>query len=223
MNAMILAAGRGNRLRPLTDNTPKPLIAVGDRSVIERSLAQLARLGVERVVINVWHLAQQLIGYVGDGSGFGVEVVWSPEERPLNTGGGVRHALPLLGGSPFLVVNGDILWDLDLAPLLTGFDPQVMDALLALVPNPAYGGGDFLCSGEDGRLVRGVGRDGSWTYTGIQILKPRVVSAYPDAPFSLNQLYDDAIERHRLFGVPLTGRWADMGTLDRLAQARKGW
>ncbi|WP_085441616.1 nucleotidyltransferase family protein [Magnetofaba australis] len=216
--AMILAAGRGTRLPEWTAHTPKPLVPVGGVPVIEHTLARLAAFGVERVVINTHHLGEKLVEALGDGARFGVRIVWSPEEDLLETGGGVRNALPLLGDAPVLCVNGDILWDLDLGELIAGFDAQKMDARLGLVANPPDGGGDFLLQ-ADGRLLRGRGATGALTYSGVQILRPQALAAYVIEPFSLNRLYDDALASGRLFGAPLNGLWADIGSAQRLQRA----
>lgn len=148
MNAMVLAAGRGERLRPLTDHTPKPLVIVQGQPVIVHTLLRLAQLGIAHVVINACYLADKLIDYVGDGAAWGVQVTWSREKACLDTGGGVVHALHHMGEAPFLVVNGDILWNMDLRPLLEAFDPQTMDALLGVVSNPVDSDGDFCCRTE---------------------------------------------------------------------------
>lgn len=221
MKAMILAAGRGVRLRMFTDRIPKPMVEVGGVPVIERTLIRLLRMGADPIVVNAHHLADRLIDYLGDGSRWGGRILWSKEEALMNTGGGVRKALPLLGEEPFLAVNGDILWDMDLAPLVAAFDPQRMDALLGMVPNPEYAEGDFRL-GPDGRLERG-GGPGSMTYSGIQMLSPQMVARFPEEPFSLNLLYDQAQAEGRLFGLSLGGRWADMGTPERLEEAQKSW
>lgn len=228
MNAMILAAGKGERLKPLTDHTPKPMVEVAGKSVIAHTLGRLAALGIGRAVVNVWHLADKLIGYVGDGSGFGVEVVWSREDRLLNTGGGVRNALSKLGDDVTLLVNGDILWDLKLTPLIEEFDGQKMDALLGLIANPHYKKSDFLLqntstAGGSGLLRRAHGMDGGYTYSGIMIFRPQAFAEYPLQPFSLNRFFDDAMGVKRLFGMPLHGNWADMGTAERLARVQKEW
>ncbi len=223
MNAMILAAGRGERLGPLTDRTPKPLVPVAGRPVIEHTLLRLARHGVRRVVINVWHLADQLMAHIGDGAPWQLSVRWSREDRLMNTGGGVRMALPLLGEAPFLAVNGDILWDIDLNPFLATFDANAMDGLLGMVANPREGRGDFIRDDADGRLRRAGPEAGGRTYSGIQILRPQALSGYAEEPFSLNRFYDDAIARGRLFGFVLEGAWADMGTPQRLAAVRQEW
>lgn len=222
MNVMILAAGRGTRLGVLTDAVPKPLVDVGGKSVIERTIERLAHMGFRRIVINVHHLAEKLIARVGDGHRWGVTIAWSPEESLLNTGGGVRRALPLLGDAPFLAINGDILWDLDLTPLLRGFDHDNDDVMLGLVPNSHGHPGDFRLR-PDGLLERAVATPDSLTYCGIQIIRPAAMLPYPMQPFSLNRFYDDAIADDRLRGVPLSGRWTDMGTPERLDHARLHW
>lgn len=220
MNAMILAAGRGERLRPLTDQIPKPLVAVQGQPVIAYTLLRLARLGIQQIVINAYHLADKLVDYVGDGARWGVQVVWSREERCLDTGGGVVNALHLMEPAPFLVINGDILWDVDLKPMLSTFDPDRMDGLLGMVA-PQAGGGDFLCDPQTGQLQRARGLPTSMTYSGILVVAPEALTAYPLAPFSLNRFFDDALQAGRLRGFPLQGHWADMGTPERLANAQK--
>ncbi|MBF0625982.1 MAG: nucleotidyltransferase family protein [Magnetococcales bacterium] len=223
MKAMILAAGRGTRLKELGRHTPKPLITVGDRAVIEHTLAALADQGFREIVINAHHLAERLMERVGDGSRWGVRVTWSAEDVLMNTGGGIRQALPLLGHDPFLTVNGDILWETALTSLTAVFAPGVMDGLLGLVPNPPDGLGDFLLA-ADGRLTRASpGLPGALTYSGIQVLRPGALSPYPVSPFPLNRFHDDVIAAGRLHGRLLPGRWADMGTPERLERARRDW
>jgi NDP-sugar pyrophosphorylase family protein len=140
----------------------------------------------------------------------------------MNTGGGLRQALPLLGDAPFLSINADILWDADLRPLLRAFDPARMTALLALTPNPSHARGDFRLL-PDGCLERAPGASDSLTYTGIQIMQPDALRPYPVAPFSVNSLYDRAISDGTLVGQPLEGRWMDIGTHERLTQAHSRW
>jgi N-acetyl-alpha-D-muramate 1-phosphate uridylyltransferase len=223
MNAMILAAGKGERLQPLTNHTPKPLVEVAGKSIIEHTVRRLTTLGVRRVVINAWHLADKLIDYVGDGQQWGVEVVWSREDCLLNTGGGVRNALSKLDDGATILVNGDILWDLDLKPLMDQFNEKDMDGLLGLIPNPPYKNSDFFCQPEGGKLLRADGAKVGYTYAGIMIFQARALADYPLEPFSLNRFFDDGIDAGRLFGLPLSGSWADMGTPERLAQVQKEW
>ncbi|MBF0161988.1 MAG: nucleotidyltransferase family protein [Magnetococcales bacterium] len=224
MNAMILAAGRGERLRPLTDQIPKPMVRVQGRPVIVHTLLRLAHLGITRIVINACHLADKLIEYVGDGSPWGVQVTWSREACCLDTGGGVVNALHHMGDAPFLVVNGDILWNCDLRPMLAYFDPARMDGVLGMVASPAGEGGDFLCDPSSGQLQRAKADPNSLTYAGILVVAPAALRHYPLAPFSLNRFFDDALLAGRLRGFPLRGQWADMGTPERLAKtAQMDW
>ncbi|MBF0158669.1 MAG: nucleotidyltransferase family protein [Magnetococcales bacterium] len=222
MKAMILAAGLGKRLGAITQTIPKPLVPVRGIPVIVRTIQLLASQGLRQIIINASYRAEQLQQQIGDGQAWGVEVSWSLEQQPLETGGGVCQALPLLGDEPFLAINGDVLWQLDLAPLIRGYDGNRMDALLGLVAAPEAGSGDFLLL-PDGQLQRGKGRPEAWTYSGIQILAPAPLRHYPVAPFSLNRYYDDSQQRHRLYGQLLTGQWIDIGTPERLAQAEQQW
>ncbi len=181
-------------------------------------------MGIGRVVVNAWHLADKLMEHVGDGGQWGVEVVWSREQRLLNTGGGVRNALDKLGGAPVLLVNGDILWDLDLSPLIKEFSVDGMDAVLGLIPNPPYKkNGDFICPETGGVLARCPGQEEGYTYSGIMMFNPQALADYPMEPFSLNVFFDDAIKAGRIRGLPLVGSWADMGTPERLAKVQMEW
>ncbi|MEO5363676.1 MAG: nucleotidyltransferase family protein [Magnetococcus sp. DMHC-8] len=224
VHAMILAAGRGERLRPLTDHIPKPLVAVQGRPVIVYALLRLALLGVTRIVINACHLADQLMDHVGDGTRWGVQVTWSREQQCLDTGGGVVNALHHMGDAPFLVVNGDILWNVNLQAMLATFDPQQMDGLLGLVMPPEGSGGDFVLDTETGQLRRAAGAANALTYSGLLMVAPQALAHYPPVPFSLNRFFDDALQNGRLRGFALQGGWADMGTPERLAKtAEMAW
>ncbi|MBF0614065.1 MAG: nucleotidyltransferase family protein [Magnetococcales bacterium] len=223
MQAMILAAGYGKRLRPLTDTLPKPLVDMGGRPLLDHTLLALAALGIGQVVINVHHLAEQIVAHVGDGHAFGLTVRWSHETVLLETGGGVCQALGLLGTEPFLVINGDVAWDMDLHPMLAAFDPERMDGLLGLVPVADSGCGDFVVDPVTSRLQRACGSAPGWIYSGLQLLHPAALRDYPVEPFSLNRFYDDAIQRGRLCGVVMRGFWADIGTPERLSEARLAW
>ncbi|MBF0193585.1 MAG: nucleotidyltransferase family protein [Magnetococcales bacterium] len=223
MKAMILAAGKGERLQPLTNHTPKPLIKVAGKSVVEHTISNLVKMGIEDIVINTWHLADKLTDFVGSGNQWGAKVLFSNEDRLLNTGGGVRNALDKLGDGPTILVNGDILWSLDLQPLLTKYNPKKMDAMLGLTTNPHYKKSDFSCKAEGGNIQRAEGKDDGYTYTGIMIFSPQTLLKYPLQPFSLNRFFDDKMVEKRLFGLPLHGEWADMGTHARLAQVQKEW
>lgn len=212
MPAMILAAGRGERLRPITDSCPKPLVTVRGRSLLERHLDRLAEAGIERAVINLGWLGEQIAERVGSGDRYGVRVSYSPEtEGILDTGGGIRRALPMLGNDPFWVLNGDIFTDFPLrAPQL---DDDVLGHLL-LVPRPAHRPvGDF-------DLVDGKVRNGEqpeFTYAGIAIYRPEIVAAEPVEAFSIVPFLRAAADSGRLSGEVYHGEWEDVGTPERLA------
>jgi MurNAc alpha-1-phosphate uridylyltransferase len=219
--AMILAAGRGTRLAPLTDRIPKPLLEVGGRPLIEHHLARLADAGIRRVVINLHHLGAAIRERLGDGGRFGVEIAWSEETELLETAGGIRQALPLLGNGDFLVVNGDVLTDAPLDGLLAGTGDAL--AHLVMVPSPPWRThGDFdlapLAPGrERARLVAGERR---LTYAGLGVYDPALVADAPPGPLPLRPLFDRAIEAGRLTGELHEGVWDDIGTPERLAAAR---
>lgn len=211
MRAMVLAAGRGERMRPLTDTTPKPLLAVGGRPLIDWHLERLAAAGVTEVVINLAWLGERIAAHVGDGSRWGLQVAYSREgERGLETGGGIVRALPLLGEAPFLVVNGDIWCDLDLSPLLAA--PRGL-AHLVLVPNPPHNpDGDFRLAGD--RVVASGGE--AFTFSGIGVYAPGLFAGCPDGAFRLAPLLRQAVQRGQVTGECHDGGWCDVGTPDRL-------
>jgi N-acetyl-alpha-D-muramate 1-phosphate uridylyltransferase len=215
MKAMLLAAGRGERLRPLTDTRPKPLIEVGGRPLIAWHLAALARAGVQDVIINLSWLGAQLRAALADGAAFGVRILYSEEGPvPLETGGGIFRALALLGPAPFLVVNADIWTDIDFARLTL---PERAHALLVMVPNPPqHPRGDF--SLQDGRL--GQGAADRYTYSGVGLYRPELFHGCQDGRFPLLPLLTRAIEAQRLYGELHRGAWTDVGTAGRLAELR---
>jgi MurNAc alpha-1-phosphate uridylyltransferase len=209
--AMVLAAGRGERLRPLTDRLPKALVEVGGVSLLERHLLRLARAGVQTVVINLGWLGEMIVERIGDGSRFGLEVVYSPEyANVLETGGGIRRALPMLGRAPFWVLNGDVYTDLmlpevHLAPNCLGH--------LVLVPVPAHvSRGDFDLA--DGRITKG--DEPAWTFSGLALYRPEFFAGVEQGRFPLAPLLFAAAERGQLSGEVYRGRWEDVGTLERL-------
>jgi MurNAc alpha-1-phosphate uridylyltransferase len=213
MKAMLLAAGRGERMRPLTDTLPKPLLPLGGRPLIAWHLSALARAGVREVVINLSWLGEQLRARLGDGAQFGVRIHYSEEGPvPLETGGGIFRALPLLGPEPFLVVNADIWTDIDFAQLTITAEAL---AQLVLVRNPPqHPRGDFAL---DGPLV--VEREsGRYTYSGVGLYRPELFAGCSDGRFPLLPLLKRAIAARRLRGQVHTGVWDDAGTPERLAQ-----
>lgn len=215
MKAMILAAGRGRRLRPLTDHLPKSLAEVGGRALIDWHLRALARAGFEAVVINLSWRGQQIRAHVGDGSAFGIEVNYSDEgEQALDTGGGIHHALPLLGDAPFAVINADVFTDYPLEQLRRC---QPGAAHLVLVPNPEHNpDGDFVLS--DGQIVAtGTPR---YTFAGLGVYHPRLFANREAGEFRLSEVLAPAIPGGRVSGELYEGTWIDVGTQERLAQAR---
>lgn len=216
MKAMILAAGRGERMRPLTDLSPKPLLPVGDKPLIVWHLERMASAGIEEVVVNIAHLGSQLVTALGDGSQFGLGIRFS-EEPPgaLETAGGVRHALPLLGDKPFLLVSGDIWCDWDVSSVATMSLGRNL-AHLVLVPNPDHHtAGDFSLAGERVRLD---GDGERYTYSGIGIFHPALFAGLADnTPLALRVPLRAAVAADRVRGEAHYGEWEDVGTPERLA------
>ena len=214
MKAMVLAAGRGERMRPLTDREPKPLLRVGGKRLIEYHLERLAEGGFRDVVINTAWLGDTIEAALGGGDRFGLSITYS-HERPaaLETGGGIFHALPLLGSTPFLLVNGDVWTDIDFGALRR--DPPANSlAHLVLVPNPPqHARGDFLL--ESGHVSEGEGA--RRTYSGIGIYRPELFDGCAAGKFPLLPLLRRAIGERRLTGELHSGRWYDIGTTERLA------
>jgi len=212
MKAIVLAAGRGERMRPITDRMPKPLVPVAGKPLIAYHLEALARAGVRDIVINLSHLGAQIPAALGDGSRFGVRIQYSDEGPvPFETGGGIFNALPLLGPAPFIVVNGDIWTDFDFSAL--ALDPGA-DARLVLVPNPVHvARGDF---GLDGDYVIESERD-RFTYSGIGVYSPEFFAGCEPGKFPLLPLLKRAIAARRLRGQVYRGEWSDIGTPERLA------
>lgn len=214
---MILAAGRGERMRPLTDTCPKPLLQAGGKPLIAWHLEALAAAGVREVVINHAHLGALLERALGDGARWGLRIAWSPENPALETAGGIAHALPLLGSEPFLVINGDVFCDFPLARALTIAAQMQAARLLAwcvLVPNPPHHpDGDFALT--DGLLDAG---RRSLTFSGIGVYRPELFAGLdPDAPARLAPLLREAAARGRVGAELHDGRWIDVGTPERLA------
>jgi len=219
--AMVLAAGLGKRMRPLTEARPKPLVELAGRTLLDRALDHLDDAGVAEIVVNTHYRGEMIAGHLDGRPG----IVLSPEEELLETGGGIVYALPHLGDGPFYVVNSDSVWSDGHVPALRRlaalWDDSRMDALLLLHPTVACSGvhdrGDFHMK-PDGRLRRrGEGQVAPFVFTGVQILHPRLFDGAPDGPFSLNVLYDRAQEAERLFGLRHDGEWFHVGTPEELA------
>jgi MurNAc alpha-1-phosphate uridylyltransferase len=224
-SAMVLAAGLGTRLKPLTDRLPKPLVTVAGRTLLDHALDRLADAGVTTAVVNLHHLGDMIAEHLKGRTA--PKIVLSREEQRLETGGGVRNALRLLGAEPFFVVNADVLWlngPYDaLGRLRSQWRDSDMDALLLLLETTAAfgydGAGDFLAD-PAGRLARRPEREiAPYLFTGVQILHPRLFRNCPEGAFSLNVLYDRALAAGRLYGVVHDGEWFHVGTAEGLAEA----
>lgn len=216
MKAMILAAGRGERMRPLTDELPKPLLPVAGKSLIERHIEALVAAGVTDIVINHAWMGEKIETALGDGSRFNARITYSPEgEQGLETGGGIFKALPMLGDKPFLVVNGDVVTDIDFSQL-----PKVPEGLahLVLVANPAHHPeGDFALEGQK---VQATGT-AMFTFSGIGIYDPRLFADCHPGIFPLAPLLRQAMEQGQITGEVFGGLWIDVGTVGRLDEADK--
>lgn len=213
MKAMILAAGKGERMRPLTLHTPKPLLQVAGKALIEYHIVALAQAGISQLVINHAWLGQQVEEALGDGSRYGVQISYSPESEPLETGGGVLQALALLGEEPFVLVNGDVWTDYNFASLAL---PAGKLAHLVLVDNPAHHPeGDFTLL--EGRVSAAGER--KLTYSGIAVLHPQLFAGCVPGPFRLAPLLTAAMQQGRVSGEHYAGQWIDVGTVERLAEA----
>ncbi|MBR0681219.1 nucleotidyltransferase family protein [Roseomonas eburnea] len=226
-HAMVLAAGLGTRMRPLTDDRPKPLLELDGRSLLDHALDRIAAAGVTQAVVNAHWRGEQIAEAMARREH--PRITLQREDKLLETGGGVTTALPMLGDAPFAVVNGDAFW-LDgptpaLSRLAAAFDPQEMDALLLMVRTTQVDGvvglGDFLID-PIGRMRRPKEREiAPYLYAGVQILSPALFEGAPDGAFSLNRLYDRAIENGRLFGLVHDGVWFHLSTPEDLHHAEE--
>jgi MurNAc alpha-1-phosphate uridylyltransferase len=224
---MVLAAGRGERLRPLTDALPKPLVRIDEHTLLDHAIDRLVAAGVERVVVNVHYLAEQIVEHLK--SRTDVEIFVSHENAPLETGGGVAHALKLLGDQPFFVLNGDSLWLSGktgaLDRLAQSFDADQVDAVLLLQRTASavgYDGerGDFMLD-QLGRPTRRAANEvAPYLFAGVQLLSPRLFRDVPAGPFSLNLIYDRAAESERLLGIVHDGEWYHVSTPEGLEMVK---
>lgn len=212
MKAMILAAGRGERMRPLTDTVPKPLLKAGGRMLIEYHIQALVRAGIRDIIINHAHLGSMVETTLGDGNQYGANITYSPEFVALETGGGIYNALPLLGCGPFIVVNGDIWTDFPLETL-----PKEPDSLahLVLVDNPIHHpNGDFVLKDDFVRLEG----EPRVTYSGIGVYRPELFDECQPGAFPLAPVLRQAIVHQEATGSHYAGRWMDVGTPQRLQE-----
>ncbi|HET6388615.1 nucleotidyltransferase family protein [Hyphomicrobium sp.] len=225
-SAFVLAAGKGERMRPLTNTIPKPLVPLGGKPLIDHVLDRLTAAGIKRAVVNVHYLADKIEKHLAHRSA--PQITFSDErDQLLDTGGGALRALPKLGGGPFLIHNSDSVWieglGSNLDRLLNGFDENLMDSLMLVAPLAAsigYEGlGDFHMD-PTGHLTRQTGpRLAPFVFAGVSIAHPRLFENAPEGPFSLNKLWDRAIDKGRLYGVRLEGVWMHVGTPEALTQA----
>lgn len=228
--AIVLAAGLGKRMRPITDTLPKPLVAIGGKTMLDHALDRLAEAGVERAVVNVHHLPERIESHLATRKQ--PQIIISDERGLLlETGGGAKKALPLLGTAPFFSVNADSLWSengvSNLAAMAAAWDPRRMDLLLLLSERQGSvgfdGAGDFFRDAE-GRLTRrGQAESAPFVYAGVAILKPELFSDTPEGSFSFNLLFDRAIAAGRLFGHELQGRWLHVGTPEAIPLAEAAY
>ncbi|WP_101758207.1 N-acetylmuramate alpha-1-phosphate uridylyltransferase MurU [Oceanicoccus sp. KOV_DT_Chl] len=217
MKAMILAAGLGKRMRPLTNNLPKPLLPCAGKPLIVYHIEALVAVGVTDIVINHAYLGEKIEAALGDGAAFGASIQYSPEGEPLNTGAGIAKALPLLGEAPFILTNGDVWTDFNFKHLV---DKPIELAHLVMVSNPEHNPqGDFSLT-KKGRLIAdrnhsaGIGL----TYSGISVLHPKLFSFCPSGPFPLRQPLIQAMNEGAVYGEHFQGQWTDVGTPQRLEE-----
>jgi N-acetyl-alpha-D-muramate 1-phosphate uridylyltransferase len=228
--AMILAAGLGLRMRPLTDHMPKPLVSVAGRPLLDHVLDKLAAAGVTEAVVNVHYLPDQIIDHVASRPRPRV-IISDERDQVLGTGGGVVKALPLLGAEPFFHVNSDTMWidgvQSNLARLAETFDPERMDILLLMAPTASstgYGGrGDYAMLPDGALRKRREHQVVPFVYAGAAILSPSIFAGAPKGEFSLTRMFDAANEQERLFGLRLDGVWMHVGTPDAIAAAEEAF
>ena len=213
---MILAAGLGTRLAPLTDKTPKPLIEIGGEPLIVRQILQLKEGGVSDIVINLHHLGEMIFNRVGNGGKYGVQIQYTWEKSLLETGGGIKNALPLLGKEPFIILNGDIYSDFSFTDLPNTLKPDSLGHLVLRQPTIDERAGDFIVSGS-----KIIGRGDQLTYCGIGLISPSLFINSPEGAFSLRELFFDALARRALEYQKFEGAWEDIGTLEALERALK--
>lgn len=228
-HAFVLAAGLGKRMRPVTATVPKPLVEVAGKALLDHALDRAAEAGIETAIVNVHYLPDLIEGHLARRTGGPAIQVSDERAALLETGGGIRKALPLLGDAPFVVLNSDSFWLEGPAPnlrrLIDAWDPARMDALLLVAPTATSlgydGAGDFVMD-ADGRLERRGEREvAPFIYAGVAILQPGLFDDTPEGAFSLNLLFDRAIAAGRLSGMRLDGQWLHVGTPDAIRAAEE--
>ena len=215
MKAMILAAGLGNRMRPLTLTTPKPLLMVGGKPLIVWHIEALKMAGIQDIVVNTAWLGHKLHEALGDGSAFGVNIFWSDENEPLETAGGIQQALPLLGKEPFLLVNGDIWLRYDFSRLVSKDLGKHLAHLLLVDNPPQHPNGDFAFKRDGQSLILPQGAE-KYTFAGVSVLSPKLFADLPAGKAPLAPLLRQAITEQLVTGEYHTGAWVDVGTPERL-------
>jgi N-acetyl-alpha-D-muramate 1-phosphate uridylyltransferase len=225
MKAMILAAGLGNRMRPLTDHLPKPLLCAGGKPLIEYHLENMQRAGISHVIINLAYLGEKIRAQLGNGRQFGLDIMYSSEPEPLETGGAILHAQSLLGDEPFLLVNGDVWCDIEFSQFIQQSSAQTSQidnqlGNLLLVPNPEFHPqGDFALA-DSGQLLEDINKTHPqrFTFGGISLLNPALIMSYPERrqKFPLVETFRWAIRNTQLTGQLHDGAWSDVGTPERL-------
>ena len=220
MKAMILAAGLGQRMRPLTDHLPKPLLPVGGTPLLQYHFERIRAAGISQVIINLAYLGEKIREFAGDGNRFGLEIIYSEEPEPLETAGAILNAMHLLGDKPFLLINGDVWCDFNLGTFSQHPLTSRHSGHLLLVDNPDFHPqGDFALN-DDGLLLPDPEKKypHRYTFAGVSLLRPQLVDYYPlkRTKFPLVEVLRDAIDKGQLTGAIHTGQWSDIGTPERL-------
>jgi len=231
MKAMVLAAGLGTRLRPLTDTLPKPLLPVGGRPILEWNLLLLKRHGITEVIINLHHLGEQIMHTLGDGACLGLRLAYSHEPTLQGTGGGIKQAAPFLKGGPFLVLNGDTLSDCNLTALIAAHRASRAHATLAVRDDPEASSWGPVTVDVHGRILQIKDNPplaetraalATCMFAGIQVMEQAVLDAIPPGPGSIIDVYGSLLHQGRpLHGYRMSGYWSDIGTQERYAQVQR--
>ncbi|MDG2090582.1 MAG: nucleotidyltransferase family protein [Gammaproteobacteria bacterium] len=218
MKVMILAAGKGQRMRPLTEKVPKPLLPVGGKPLIEYLIESLNQAGFTELVINHAWLGEQVVAALGDGSRFGSNIVYSAEGEPLNTAGGIINALPLLGNEPFILVNGDLWTDYSFSALNTYSDMEQLAHLVMVDNPPQHPKGDYVLGGNGNLTLIDPLKvaEKILTYSGLAVLNPLLFENLAVEKLPLATLYESAIKQGKVSAEYYQGEWSDIGTVDRL-------